>query len=160
MCNQSFCVSPKGLAHANSGFTQVLISIYCLIYWKEKAQPHKSSQNYCAMPHACIYNVTHEREMRASPYFHWAPEKNKGQSEQLANLYWVWGIITRLHPNELFSWNLLLCLLQKVQRKVYLQIGADTWNLCLLHIRQPNAQPPHAQTNGLMGLLLKQIINS
>lgn len=126
-CNQSFYVSPKGLVHAHSGFTQVLISIYCLMYWKANAHPHKSSQCYCAVPHACIYNVTYKREMRAFPCFHWASEDNKGQSEQLVNLKWLWGIITRLHSNELFSWNLLLCLLHKVQRKVYLQIGAETF---------------------------------
>lgn len=40
---------------------------------------------------------------------------------------------------------------------MYLQVAAVT---CLLQVRQPNVQPPHAWTNGLMGLLLKQIINS
>lgn len=53
-----------------------------------------------------------------------------------------------------------VCLPQKMQRKVYLQVAADTWNLCLLQVRQPNAQAPHAQTNVLMGLLLEEIINS
>lgn len=41
--------------------------IYTETYWKAKAQPHKSSAHHCAVPHACIYNVTHGREMRASP---------------------------------------------------------------------------------------------
>lgn len=63
----------------------LLFSIYCLIYWKAKA--HKSSEYYCAVPHACIYSMTHKRERRASPCFHRAPEDSKGQSEQLANLY-------------------------------------------------------------------------
>lgn len=53
-----------------------------------------------------------------------------------------------------------VCPFQKVQRKVDLQVAADTWNLCLLQVRQPNAQPSHARANVLMGLLLKQIINS
>lgn len=148
MHNQSFYVSPKGLAHAHSGFTQVLISIYSLVYRKAKAQPHKYL-HYCAVPHACTYNGTRGREMRASPCFHWASEDNKRQSEQLASLSWVWGIVkSRLYPNELFSWNMLLCLLQKVQRKVCLQVAADSWNLCLFQVKQLNAQPPHTWTNG------------
>lgn len=97
------------------------------MYWKAKAQPHKSSEYYCAVPHACIYNMTHGRETRAPKLF---IKPQKTIEDKVSNLLTCnefgessSGCIPMSSSAEMcYS----VCPLQKVQRKVDLQVAADT----------------------------------